>query len=405
MQQATIRTRLLAAHGMTGIGDGLWFTIWAVYLTAIQGLGVATMGIALGIGSAVGLSAAMPLGALADRWSPRELLCLLSALRGMALVAFLWVSAFWPLLTASALLVATQSAAAGVRTTLVYKLIEPDKRLRVLAQSRVTQHIAYAVGASVGGVVLGLDARAAFVVAIVVIAMTLLVAAGITMAVPTVAPVPIARQHGITRAVRDLPFLAVMVVTAPLTLCWAMLAPGIALWVRSDTTAPLWTSAFAVVVSSVAIALLQVRFTEQVRRTVGAVRAARWSGLALAVACVLFAAGGWPQQPGVAFVVITVGVLAHALGELYFVAARWGLSLRLMARDAEGQYQGLTATTEAAVAALGPAVVSVLLAGGGGLGWLALACLVLLPVLPVGALVRSALRTRPGRPTVGVASP
>ena len=82
------------------------------------------------------------------------------------------------------------------------------------------------------------------------------------------------------------------------------------------------------------------------------------------------------------------------MGELYFVSSRWGLSLRLMTKDAEGQYQGIVATTEAAVSAIGPAIITELLAGAGAGGWLVLGVLVLVPVMPVGLLVRKALRTR-----------
>lgn len=396
MRQATIRFRLITAHGITGIGDGLWFTLWALYLTTIQDMPVATMGLAMGIGSVLGLSTATPLGALADRYGARGVLVLLQTGRALAVVGFLWVNTFVSLLLAAALLVATQSASAGVRTTVVYKLVDADMRLRVLAQSRVVQHIAYAGGAGLGALVLAADTRFAYQAAIAVTALALLVSGAIARQVPPVVAVPIDRRAGMATALRDLPFLGVMLASAPLTLCWAMLSTGIPVWVHDNTTAPLWTSAFAVVISSLAIAFLQVRFSEAVRTTVNAVRATRWSGLALALACLLFAAGAWPTQPALAFVVLTAGVLFHAVGELYFVAARWSLSLRLMATDAEGQYQGLAATTEAAVSAIGPAVITSLLVWGAATGWILIGVLVLGPVLPMTALVRAALRSRSG---------
>ncbi|MEO7194557.1 MAG: MFS transporter [Pseudonocardiaceae bacterium] len=400
MRRTKIIRRLLSAHGIAGLGDGLWFSTWAIYLTVIQGIPATTMGLAMGIGSALGLIAATPIGALADRWGPREVLALLSALRAVATSTYLWVDGFWTLLAAAGLLIAAQSAGGGVRITLIYKLIEPDTRLKILAQSRVTQHVAYATGAVFGGAVLTIGTPQIFTAAILLTAAALLVAAGTTLLVPRVQAVPLERRHGVTRAVRDLPFLAVMVATAPLTLCWAILSTGLPLWVHQSTVAPTWTSAFAVVVSSIAIAVLQVRVTQYARRAIGAVRAVRWSGLALASSCVLFAGASWTQSSALAFTIITVGVTANFIGELYFVAARWGLSLRLMAKDAEGQYQGLTATTEAAITAVGPAIITVLLAGGGSAGWCALAALVILPITPIAWLVRTALRTRT-RPCCG----
>ena len=241
------------------------------------------------------------------------------------------------------------------------------------------QHISYALGGLAGGAVLTVGTATPFFAALLVTAVAYLV--------------PQARQHVATRAVRDWPFLAVMLATAPLTLCWAMLSSGLPVWVFQATVAPPRTSASAVVVSSLAIALLQVRFTESAKRVVNAVRAARWAGIFLALACLLYATGAWPHNTVLAFAVLAAGVVAMFVGELFFVSCRWGLSLRLTPRDAEGQYQGVVATTESAVRAVGPAVVTGLLAGAGAGGWLILAGIVLVPVLPVSALVRRALRT------------
>ena len=306
MGQRTVTVRLLTAHGVTGLGDGLWFTVWAIYLTTIRGIPAPVMGVGMGVGSALGLLAVLPLGVLADRCGPRIMLAGLSALRALATISFLWVGGFWSLVLSAAFAVGAQSGAGGVRITLVYKLIDPHTRLRVLAQSRVVQHIAYAVGGVMGGSVLGLAKPALFTMALLVTGAAYLTTSGLTMFVPPVPPVPRERRHEVTRALKDWPFLAVMLATAPLTLCWAMLSTGLPLWVFQTTVAPPWTSAFAVVVSSIAIAALQVRFTQQARRTVNAVRAARWSGLALAGACVLFALGAVPRDTVLAFAVLAV---------------------------------------------------------------------------------------------------
>jgi MFS family permease len=379
---------------MTGLGDGLWFTVWAIYLTHVKGIPAEEMGLGMGAGSVLGLAAVVPFGVLADRFGPKGVLVLLCGLRAAAAVAFLWVDGFWPLLLAATLAAGAQSSAGGVRITLVYKLIHADTRLRVLARSRVVQHIAYALGGLAGGTVLGLGTPALFAAALLFTGGAYLVASGLTALVPHVEAVPRERRHGATRALRDGPFLAIMLATAPLTLCWAMLSTGLPLWVYQATVAPAWTSAFAVVVSSLAIAMLQVRFTDRAARTVNAVRAARWSGLALALACVLFAAGAWPRDGVLAFAVLALGVVAMFVGELYFVSSRWGLSLRLMAADAEGQYQGVVATTESAVSAVGPAIITALLAGAGGGGWYILGAVILIPVIPVTHFTHRALRTR-----------
>lgn len=403
--QRAIVVRLLTAHGLVGLADGLWLTTFAIYLTEVQGVPARSMGAAIAVGSAVGLVGVTPLGALADRRGPREVLALLCTGRAVAVLGFLFADGAWRLAVVAALAALMQNAVAGVRVAFVYKLVGEGDQLRVLAQSRVTQHVAYAVGATIGGLVLTAGTEASFTAGIVVSAAAFVLSARITLLLPHVGPGERAGERGLVQAVTDVPFVAVVLSIAPLALCWAVLFTGLPLWIRSDTAAPRWTSAFAVVVSSVAIAALQVRFTRYAREPGDAVRAARISGASLALCTVLFAVAGSQQSALPAFAILTAGVAAHFVGELLFVAAGWGLCLRLMVKDAEAQYQTLVATVEAAIVAAGPAVMTALLAGAGAGGWLAMAALFVVPVMPVGLLVQRALRSRVDERAPSVAVP
>jgi hypothetical protein len=392
VQKRQVVRRLLAGQGVTGFGDGLWFSIWAIYLTEIRHIPAGDMGLGMGIGGALGLLAAVPIGVLAERRGPREVLGAVILLRGLAMVAYVFVGGFWSLLLVTAFFSAVQSSGSGVRVTLVYRLMPSESQLRVLAQSRVVQHIAYALGAGAATLVLASDRRPVFVAAVLVNALTLAVTAALTMLVPSVPPVPRERQRSGTQALRDLPYVAIMGSTALLSLCWALLASGLPLWIARDTRAPLWTAGLAVVVSSAAIAVFQVRVSGRAVAVPAAVRSSRISALALAGCCLVFAAAAWPHSPVLATAVIIAGMAAHIVGELYYVSSRWELSLGLMAKNAEGQYQGVAAGTEAAAVAMGPALVTALVTGLHGTGWLALAGLFVLCALPVGALSRRAVR-------------
>lgn len=182
--------------------------------------------------------------------------------------------------------------------------------------------------------------------------------------------------------------------TALLALCWAILSSGLPLWLQRGTTVPVWIAPLAVLASSLLIALFQVRVSRKGQRLSGAVRASRNSSWALAGCCLVFAAASWPQHPWLAGTVIVAGLALHITGELYYVAARWGLSLTLMAEGAPGQYQAVAATTEGAVTALGPALVVTLITEAQAAGWMVLALLFLACALPVVPLSRSALRRR-----------
>lgn len=392
MEKRRIVRRLLTGQGVNGFGDGLWFSIWAIYLTQIRHIPAGSMGLAMGIGGLIGLLAAVPIGVVAERRGPREVLCTVIVVRGLAMVAYVFVGGFWSLLLVTTLFSAVQSSGVGVRVTLVYGLMPPEDRVVVLAQGRVVQHIAYAAGAGGAMLVLASGKPAVFVVAVLIDALALLATAALTMIVPSVAPVPRENRRSGTQALRDLPYVAIMSTTALLSLCWALLATGLPLWIAQGTRAPLWTAGLAVVVSSVAIAVFQVRVSRRAVEVPAAVRASRISALALAACCVIFGAVSWAGSPVLATVVILVGMGAHVVGELYYVSSRWGLSLGLMAKHAEGQYQGVTASTEAAVVAMGPALVTSLVTGLSHTGWLILAALFVLSAAPVGALSRRATR-------------
>jgi hypothetical protein len=148
----------------------------------------------------------------------------------------------------------------------------------------------------------------------------------------------------------------------------------------------------AVLVSSLLIDLFQVRVTRIGQRLAGAVRASWRAGVALAGCCLAFAAAAWPAGPVPAAVVVLVGLGLHVLGELYYVAARWGLSIKPMAHGAQSQYQAVAATTEGAVVAVGPALVTMLVTGAEGTGWAILALVFLTCSLPVAPLCRPAPR-------------
>ncbi|MFH9861029.1 MFS transporter [Streptomyces sp. NPDC017202] len=384
--------RLLFSEGVTALGDGLWFSMWAVYLTSVQGVPAATMGLAMGLGGGLGLLAALPVGTLTDRLGARETLVAVTVLRAAFSLTFLATHAFWPLLVAAALFTSMETAAKGSKVALVHLMLPERDCLPVLARARVVQHLLYAAGAGAAAWVLAHQSAAPYHGAVIVNSFTFVISAAILARLPHVPPVPAARRQVSTAALRNIPFTAIMSSTALLALCWALLSSGLPLWLKEDTAAPVWIAPLSVLVSSLLIALFQVRVTRTGQRLAGAVRSSWRASVALAGCCLAFATAAWPASPVVAAVLVLAGLGLHVLGELYYVAARWGLSIKLMTHGAQGQYQAVAATTEGAVVAVGPALVVTLVSGAGGAGWGILALVLLTCSLPVASLCRPALR-------------
>ncbi len=372
---------LLGGRAVNGFGDGLWFSIWAIYFTRIQHIPAESMGLAIGIGGVAGFLAAIPVGTAADRRGPREVLFLIVLLRGAASAAYVFVDGFWSLLLVSCCYSAVQSSGVGVRVSLVYQLMDKENSLRVLAQGRVVQHIAYAAGAGAAMLVLAHGGRSVFVASILVNAVTFAVTAVLTLALPHVPATPVERRQKGTAVLRDLPYVGLMSTTALLSLCWPLLSSGLPLWIAEGTEAPLWTAGLAVAVSSwpspcsrcaspgrrwtSPLRALQPRLRPRPRLLLPGLRR-----------------GGLGGQPA-------AGHPGHRPRDGRARRRRAVLRLlplgpvpRLHGQGGRGPVQGLTASTESGATALGPALVTALVSGAREAGWLVLGALFLLSTAP-----------------------
>jgi MFS family permease len=383
--------RLLWGRGVSALGDGLWFTIWALYFTRILRLSPGTVGLAMALAGGAGLALAVPIGTLADRYGPRGVLVTISLLRAAAMAGYLVVHGTWAFLAMTVLFTAPANGSTAARTAMVAALVPgTEERMRTLAGQRVAQHVGYALGAGLGALVLSADRAGAYLAAVGGDAVTFLVLAAVTASVPAVAP--LRRAAGARLVLRDHPYLAVVGSTAVLSLCWAMLSTGLPLWIARTGRLPLSLSGAVVVISSVGIAALQVPASRLARGVGDSARTAVWSGAALAVSCVLLAAtSGGP----LAIALVLVAALFHVAGELGFVAASWGLSITLMPEHARGAYQGASEAATATVQMFAPAVFTLALTSLGGAGWLLVAAVFVACSAPVPALARWAARTRP----------
>jgi hypothetical protein len=394
----TVLRPLAAGTVLSAVGNGGWYASWALFVTRVLDVPVAQAGIALTIAGIAGMAAATPLGHLADRIGPREVMVALSVVRALTMGGFLLADGLVGLTIVASLMSAAQQGMVGVKTALIAGLTPAEDRLDALASLRVLGHAGDAAGAAAGALVIQLDAPAAYTALIAANAASFLAYAHAAARLPRVPATPRAVDGGPRlSALRDGPYVALAAICGVLTLCWAMVSTALPLWVAGHTEAPRATSGAIVVISSIAIAALQVRATRAAGRPLAAARAAMLSGAALAGACVLFAVASGPAAEAAA-VLLLAGGAAHIAGELLFVAASWGLSVPLMPEGRAGQYQGVFATGEAAALTVAPLLMTAVVVGWGRSGWLALGALFVIATLPAPAITRRALRARAPEP-------
>ncbi len=379
---------------VTTAGEGAWYTSWAIYFTTIAGLKVEVVGVGLLIAGAVALGAAAPLGGLADRLGPRDVLVALVAVDGLSMAAFAVVRSVVPFLLVAVVNTVADRASAGVKTTYVAGLVPTGSRIGELARQRVASHVGYTLGASAGAIALSIDTTAVFTALIAINAATSLIYAGLLSRAPVVAAesrTPSTRSRSI---IRDHAFLAVVTSTGALSLCWGLVSTGLPLWLIRDTRLPATLAAAVIIINSLGIALLQVSASRGCDTARPASHRAVWSGGALALACLLLASTRGADGL-LAGCVVVAAAGAHLAGELWFIASKWGLTLDLTPPGHTGQYQGAASTTQAAAQMISPALMTLLIGSWGQPGWFILAALFASSGLAAIPTTRWAIRTRP----------
>jgi len=388
--------RMAAGTLVSAVGNGAWYTSWAIFLTRHVGLSPGEVGIGMTVAGACGVAAATPLGWVADRLGAREMFAVLLVIQGVAAGAYGIVGNMASFLLVTCIEQVASSGSGGPRNALVLGLSDGAQRLEALGRLRAISHVGWALGAIAGGAVISVDSGPAYAALVALNGGTYLVFALLVCTAPRVrAPVREAPRASL-RVVRDRPYMSLAALMGVLALCWAMLSSGLPLWVTLHTHAPRAICAVVVLISSVGIAAFQVRVSRVVTEPRVAATGTLLSGAALASSCLLFALTAGGRGAGTVALMLAAAGL-HLVGELLFVASSWGLSVPLMAPDAPAEYQGVFATGEAVALMAAPALMTTLIAGWGQPGWLALAAIFLAPGAAAIPVTRWALRTRPLR--------
>ncbi|MFD4206520.1 MFS transporter [Micromonospora tulbaghiae] len=386
------------------VGAGLWLAGGALYLTRDVGLSATSVGAGLTVAGLVGLSASVPLGGLADRWDPRTLRAVLQVGQAVAALAYLLVGSFPAFLAVAvpeALLAAGNLA---VRAALVAAVGGPDGRVHAFATLRAVANLGITVGTALAGIALAVDTHRAYQVLVVGNAATYLLSAALLLRLP---PQPAAdgarrtpgtlRRGGRSRRggpLQDGRFLAVSGASAVLSTHVTVLVLVVPLWTVNRAGAPPPVVSAVLLVNTVLTVLLAVRLSRGAERAAPAARKLRRAGLVLAAATPLYAVTGvLPVLPAV--ILLLVATTVWTAGDLWHSAAGAGLAYDLAPAGAIGAYQGADGLLAGLAQALGRGLLTLLVLGGGPVGWLVLGAIFAAAGLAAPALARRAIADRP----------
>jgi MFS family permease len=382
-------------------GNGLFMTVSAIYFTRSVGLSAGQLAFALAIAAATRLIAGVPMGHLADRLGPREVLVVCACLNGLVTATVVFVNGVGWLAVILAVQGIVDAGSNSARGALIAGALPADQRVRTQAFLRSMTNLGITGGAAAAALTLHLDTKLAYQATILADSLTFVIAGLMVLGVVRLAPLPSPPGGRKLVALTDRPFMIVMLLTGILGIQYGLLGVAIPLWTVQRTSAPVWLVSVLLIVNTVGVVLFQVRASRGVKTVSDAAKALRLASAVIAVACVIyaFAAG---QSVWVAAAILIAGAAVHVVSELLLAAGTWSLAFGLAPAHAQGQYQGVFGMSMSLGNLAGPALTTALVLGTGGPhgfsgglpGWLALGAMFVVAGIATPPVVRWALSTR-----------
>jgi MFS family permease len=391
-QRIYLLTTLINTYGI-----GLILTAMTLYAIKVVHLTAARAGLALTIAGLVGLLAAMPMGALADRRGPRGISRLAMLLMAASAVGFvLFARDFGTYLIVATVQGAALSASVTADVTLLRR-VGGEEATTFRSQTQAVFNLGVSLGVATCGVAIQLNTVNAYRALFLGQALTSLIGVAIVGRLPKFEPLPGAHEESVVAALKDRPFLAYAVLSGAMYMQYFVLTLLLPVWVVYHTHAPRWSVSAFVIVNTVLVVLFQVRIGKTVQTIKQGGAVIRRAGVIFLVSC--SAIGLATGIPAWAALLLLAGAVAlHTYGELWHSSGTFALDFGLAPEHAQGQYQGLVGMGNGAGQALSPFVLIGLVLAGGRLGFVLLGAWFALLGLAAPAVARWGERTRPGTP-------
>jgi MFS family permease len=375
-------------------GLGLVMTAMTLYFTRVVHLPTSQVGLGLTIAGVVGIIGGIPIGDLADRRGPREVVR--AALLVQALVTFCYVfihgfAAFAVVASLEVLCLNAYGAANGALT----RRVGGEHAAPFRSAVRAIGNLGVSLGALGCGVAVAIGTADAYRTLIVVNTLTFLASVVILGRLPRYEPLPKPEeQGGRWVALSDKPFVLYAVLAGAISMQYWVISDPLPLWVVGHTHAPRWSVPAFLVINTVLVVLFQVRVGRNVETVRQGGAALRRAGTVFLVSCsVIGLAAGLPGWA--ALLLLIAAIVVHTFGEMVYAAGSFALDFGLAPEHAQGQYQGLAGIGMSAGGATAPVLMIGLVLSLGRIGWVGLGGLFALLGLAGPAVARWGERTRP----------
>ncbi|MFC5827765.1 MFS transporter [Nonomuraea insulae] len=396
--------RVLAALTcVQSMGTGVFLASGVVFFTTVAGMEAGQVGVALSVAGLCGVLVSVPVGRLADRVGARRLLIVSYVVSGPLFALYAGVGSILPFLIVSSLIAVCEGAADPLRATLTFAVGGKDAA-KVRGQLRSIYNLGFVAGAALAAGALVTATRAAFYVVVLATAAAQLACAAIAARLPDGARANPAKPHGdratpakphgdratpakpngarvsrtepaAGRRVRPDPrFVLLTLVNGGMELHVVIMTLGFPLWIVTHTDLPASLNSLLLALNTTAVVLFQVAAGRRTATVPDAGRLQLLAGILLGAACAVAAVSGSVVTAAAGWA-LAVACLLLVAGELLQTAGSFTLSFELPPPGRQGEHQGIFSLRKGLRQTAGPALVTWLVAGLGGIGWLALAVL------------------------------
>ncbi|MDQ2983529.1 MAG: MFS transporter [Actinomycetota bacterium] len=396
--------RLEAGGLANSLGNGIVLPFTIIYLHDVRDFSYGTAGLVIALLGGVGLVTGPLAGRLVDRVGARLTLIGSLAISAVGFGCFPLVHRPWQAFGLAIVAGAGNGAFAPSHSTLLAAITTREQRNTAFAVQRVTDNLGFGLGGLIGGLIATTQVPESFTLLFLLDAATFLAFVGFLFFVPAGRPdaeVRAARAGGYREALRDRPFIGLMVlITVLVAFGYAQLTTLLPVFAKHEAGVSeagigvifLINTLFIVVAQLPVAKALEGRRRMRALSLAGALFAAAW--------LLVLADGTWLNATG-AVGMFAVAVCVFGLGECLHGAVQNPLIADLAPSNLLGRYMALRTIGWQLGFMVGPAVGGFLLARSPDGLWIASAgaCAVAAVLaLALDARIPNEARTTPGEP-------
>ncbi|MER6568893.1 MFS transporter [Streptomyces sp. NPDC001093] len=337
---------LLLTAGVDSFGTGLYSATSILFFTLVRHFSVASVGLGISAGSVCALLISPQIGRLADRLGAHRALMVLFLVRAAGYSLYLLARPYWAFVLLTCLVSTADRASPAINQSLMGALFGERDRATILGTVFSVRNAAIVVGSITATVPVMLDSPSLYEACVLANAASFIAAAALLVRMRASAEQATGTARngtgrpgtaGVRSPLRSPAYLLITAVNAALLTHNTILTLVLPLWITSHTHAPRWTLTALLALNGALAMLAQVPVNRRFASYRAAVGASALSGVAIGVACLVYAASGAVTSALGATTLLLLAILAHSAGECLHIAST-PLSFSLSPPQARGRY-------------------------------------------------------------------